>query len=84
MCKRFTDGSVLLSKEEMEQLNLFAAKVEALSWQHKTLVAIHNHLLIVHDAFVTENEKLKEQLVSDQQFQILQIDEARETIINLL
>jgi hypothetical protein len=77
-----SDGSVVLSRVEMQQLNGFVNRVEAmfqkyqeLKHQHKKLIGIHEYAILCRDAFEAENIKLREQLLADQYAQIFRIEE---------
>jgi hypothetical protein len=80
MADYFEDGSVLLSFEEMQQLNHFTEKVgilksqfEVLKNQHDLLKGLHTYCLLCKDGFEADNvklqkqiEKLEKQIMADQ------------------
>jgi hypothetical protein len=69
MADYFEDGSVLLSFEEMQQLDHFTAKVgilksqfEVLKNQHDLLKGLHQYAILCKDAFEQDNIKLQKQI----------------------
>lgn len=82
MAEFLSDGSVVLSLEEMMQLQGFTARAEALVLkyedlknQHRILKQCHEYSNMCRDAFEAENIKLREQLKSDQFMHLARIEE---------